>query len=65
MTEKVLVDKALLDIKELCAYLGIGQTKAREILKIPRNGFALKIGSKWYIHKNRLDMWLLEQCDKY
>ena len=31
MTEKVLVDKALLNIKEFCDYLGIGQTKAREL----------------------------------
>lgn len=65
MTEKVLVDKALLNIKEFCDYLGVGQTKAREILKQPRNGFSLKIGSKWYAHKNRLDCWLLNQCDKY
>ena len=31
MTEKVLVDKRLLNVKEFCAYLGIGQTKAREL----------------------------------
>lgn len=58
-------EKVLLDINEFCDYLGIGKTKARELLKTPRNGFALKIGSKWYVHKNRLDNWLLEQCDKY
>ncbi len=58
-------EKVLLDINEFCDYLGIGKTKARELLKIPRNGFSLKIGSKWYVHKIRLDNWLLEQCDKY
>ena len=58
-------DKALLNIKEFCDYLGIGKTKARELIKIPRNGFSIKRGSKWYIHKQRLDAWLLEQCDKY
>lgn len=26
--EKVLVDKALLNVKEVCAYLGIGESKA-------------------------------------
>lgn len=57
--------KVLLNIKEFCDYLGIGQTKARELLKTPRNGYAIKIGSKWYAHKQRLDAWLLEQCDKY
>ena len=25
-------DKALLTVKEFCSYLGIGQTKARELL---------------------------------
>lgn len=63
MTEKQ--ESILLDIKEFCEYLNIGQTKARELLKIPRNGFSLKIGSKWYVHKQRLDAWLLELCDKY
>ena len=58
-------EKILLNIKEFCDYLGIGQTKARELLKMPRNGYAIKIGSKWYVHKQRLDAWLLEQCDKY
>lgn len=57
--------KALLNIKEFCDYLGVGETKARELLKKPRNGFAIKIGSKWYAHKQRLDAWLLELCDKY
>ena len=58
-------EKALLNIKEFCDYLGIGQTKARKKKKMPRNGFSIKIGSKWYVHKQRLDKWLLEQCDKY
>lgn len=59
------MEKALLTLTEFCEYLGIGQTKARELLKMPRNGFALKIGAKWYVHKERFDSWLLEQCDKY
>jgi len=63
--EKTIPDKALLNISEFCAYLGIGETKARELLKAPRNGFSMQIGSKWYAHKERLDQWLLKQCDKY
>ena len=31
-------EKRLLDIKELCKYLGIGMTKARELVR-ERNGF--------------------------
>lgn len=63
--ENNIDQKALLSITEFCNYLGIGETKARELLKTPRNGFSIKIGSKWYVHKQRLDKWLLEQCDKY
>lgn len=58
-------NKALLTVKEFCEYLGIGETKARELIRKPRNGFAIKIGSKWFIHKERLDSWLLNECDKY
>ena len=32
MQENTTNPKALLNVKELCAYLGIGQTKARELL---------------------------------
>ena len=65
MKENVTNEKKLLDLNGFCAYLGIGETKARELVKMPRNGFSLKIGSKWYVHKDRLDAWLLSQCNKY
>lgn len=55
--EKVLVDKRLLDIKELCIYLGIGQTKARELLR-GNNGFGVQIGNRWYANKKKLDVWI-------
>lgn len=50
-------DKALLNIKELCDYLGIGQTKARELLR-GCNGFGLQIGNRWYANKVKLDAWI-------
>ena len=53
--------KALLNVKEMCAYLGIGQTKARELLSDPRNGFTLRIGNRLYAHRGKLDAWLLSQ----
>lgn len=53
--------KALLNVKEMCAYLGIGQTKARELLADPRNGFTLRIGNRLYAHRGKLDAWLLNQ----
>lgn len=34
--------RALLNVKEMCEYLGIGQTKARELLSNPANGFTVR-----------------------
>ena len=53
-------EKALLSIKEFCGYLGIGQTKARKLLR-GRNGFGVQIGNRWYANKNKLDKWLDRQ----
>ena len=50
-------EKILLNIKELCAYLGIGQTKARELVR-GRYGFGLQIGNRWYANKKKLDVWI-------
>lgn len=54
-------ERALLNVKEFCDYLGVGQTKARELLRNPQNGFTIRIGNKLYAHKQRLDSWLLSQ----
>lgn len=53
--------KALLNVKELCAYLGIGETKARQLLHDYKNGFTVHIGNRLYAHKSKLDKWLSEQ----
>lgn len=60
MSEKILVDKRLLNVKEFCKYLGIGQTKARELLR-GYNGFGVLIGNKWYANKRKLDIWIDKQ----
>ncbi len=58
MTNTVSMEgKALLNVKELCEYLGIGQTKARELLR-GNNGFGIQIGNRWYANKNKLDEWI-------
>lgn len=49
--------KALLNIKEVCEYLGVGQNKARELVR-GCNGFGVLLGGKWYAHKKKLDAWL-------
>lgn len=50
-------EKALLNLKEFCDYLGIGQTKARELLR-GCNGFGVQIGNRWYANKKKLDAWI-------
>lgn len=53
----VMIEKQLLSIKEVCIYLGIGQTKARELVR-GHNGFGVRIGNRWYADKRKLDSWL-------
>lgn len=57
------MEKRLLNIKEFCQYLGIGQTKARELLR-GHNGFSIQIGNRWYADKEKLDRWLEKQCSQ-
>lgn len=59
-----LADKPLLTLKEFCIYLGIGQTKARELIKSKDCTFSLKIGNRWYINKRLLDKWLSKKTLK-
>lgn len=61
MQENTTNPKALLNVKELCTYLGIGQTKARELLANLANGFTVRIGNRLYAHKAKLDKWLMNQ----
>ena len=59
------MEKVLLNLQEFREYLGIGENKALELVKMPHNGFSLKIGNKWFVYKARLDEWLANECDKY
>lgn len=56
-----LEDKGLLSVKEMCVYLSIGQTKCRELLADPANGFTVRIGNRLYAHRKMLDIWLENQ----
>ena len=51
------VNKRLLTLKELCDYLGIGMTKARELVR-GHNGFGIQIGVKWYADLEKLNKWI-------
>lgn len=61
MTESIQIEKGLLTLDLFCNYLGIGKTKARELLHNPANGFTVRIGNRLYAHKGKLDEWLLKQ----
>ena len=56
--EKVLVDKRLLNVKEFCAYLGKGQTKARELLTKTDNPYTVRLDGRLYANKILLDKWI-------
>ena len=56
-----VISSALLNVKEFGDYLGIGETKARELLHDPANGFTVRIGNRLYAHKSNVDKWLLKQ----
>lgn len=56
---KYSVEKKLLNIKEICEYLGIGETKARELVR-GHHGFGVQIGNRWYADKKQLDCWIDE-----
>ena len=60
-TEKQEIIPALLNIKEFCKYLSIGETKARELLHDPANGFTVRIGNRLYAHRGKVDKWLQKQ----
>ena len=53
-----------MNLKEFCEYLGIGQTKAREIVNRSDNKFVVRLGNKIFIHKELLDEYL-NRCAKY
>lgn len=53
------MEKALLNLKEVCEYLGIGQTKARELLTKTNNKFTVRIGNRLYANKIQLDKWIM------
>ncbi len=46
--------KILLNVEETAAYLNIGKTKTREIMKENEKIFVVRIGNRNYAHKNPL-----------
>ena len=53
------MEKALLNVKEVREYLGLGDTKVRELLNQPSFTFTVRIGNRLYANKKLLDAWLV------
>ena len=53
------MEKALLNLKEFCAYLGIRETKVSELITKTNNPYTVRIGGRLYANKVLLDKWLL------
>lgn len=56
------MEKILLSVNEFSEYLGIGKTKAREILRKNTNKFTVRIGNRLYANKLILDKFIEECC---
>lgn len=54
-------EKVLLNVEETAAYLNLGMTKTRELMKENEKIFVVRIGNRNYAHKPLLDKWLLAQ----
>jgi hypothetical protein len=47
-------EKSLLSVDEFCQYVGIGKTKAREMLANPCCKYVVRIGRRVFVHKELL-----------
>ncbi len=57
-------EKILLNVEETAAYLNLGKTKTRQLMKENEKIFVVKIGNRNYAHKILLDKWLIAQIKK-
>lgn len=48
-------EKNLMTIDEFCKYVGIGKTKAREMISNPYCKYVVRIGRRVFIHKELFD----------
>lgn len=53
-----LKTKKMLTINEFARYMGLGDTKARELLKNTRLGFRVRINNSIMINREKLDEYL-------
>lgn len=55
-------EKALLNVEETKAYLGLGDTMTRKLMRTEK--FGLRIGNRLYASRILLDKWISDQTKK-
>lgn len=58
--EKRVHEKILMSVSETKAYLGLGDTMTRKLMR--EEDFGLRIGGRLYSNKILLDKWLDKKC---
>lgn len=58
-------EKALLGVKELMKYTGLGENRVRSLLRDPRSTFTIRVGNRLYANKKKFDQWLDQQSIVY
>lgn len=48
-------EKVLMTFDDFCHYIGIGKTKAREMISTPGCKYVVRIGRRVFIHKQLFD----------
>lgn len=56
------IEKIVITPKEAMTILGVGRNTMYEVLLKDKNFPAFKIGSKFYINKDKLQEWADKQC---
>lgn len=56
-----MAEKILMTVKEFSEYVGIGMTKARDLLSRRETSYSVIIDGKKYANKRLLDKWLDEK----
>lgn len=51
-------NKRLLNLKEFCEYVGIKETKARELLRDEDLRIGVRIGNRLYADKEQVEIWI-------
>ena len=60
LNKEISTDSPLMSFDDFCSYMGIGETKARELISKADCRYVVRIGRRVLIHKELLDAELAE-----